>query len=208
MVLKYERLRKGNEGEVHRKLSKREAIIEAAIQVFSRKGYHNTRIEEIAIQAGAGKGTIYEYFSSKLELFHEVLFTGWRNFEENIPLEQIENMSVQEQLHRTISAHLRYFLENRQLARVSFWEVEAVDQELLAWTLKIKAEKEQQMQALMEKGIARGELRDDLDPSVISRMVCALIPYFAGCIVMNDVELDPQELSKQITGAIINGIRK
>ena len=44
------------------KKGKRELILEAAINVFSTKGYHNTRMEEIASQAGVGKGTIYEYF--------------------------------------------------------------------------------------------------------------------------------------------------
>ncbi|NLU48034.1 MAG: helix-turn-helix transcriptional regulator [Syntrophomonadaceae bacterium] len=52
---------------------KREAIIQAALQVFSEKGYHNARMEEVATVAGIGKGTIYEYFDSKLQLFQAVL---------------------------------------------------------------------------------------------------------------------------------------
>ncbi|MEN6392180.1 MAG: helix-turn-helix domain-containing protein, partial [Syntrophomonas sp.] len=52
---------------------KRELIIEAAIKVFSQKGYHNTRMEEIAQAAGIGKGTIYEYFESKLQLFQSMM---------------------------------------------------------------------------------------------------------------------------------------
>lgn len=53
-------------GSGNAKLSKRDMILAAAIRVFSQKGYHHTRMEEIAIEAGIGKGTIYEYFSSKL----------------------------------------------------------------------------------------------------------------------------------------------
>ncbi len=197
-----------NGNRTARKTSKREAIMDAAIELFSCKGYHNTRMEEIAIKAGAGKGTIYEYFAGKLELFQEILYTGWRRIQEHIPLEQIEHMPVAEQLQRMISGHLHFFQENRQLTRVSFLEADTIDQELMAWTLKIKAEKEQQLQDLIEKDIKRGELRDDLDAGLISRMICALIPYFAGCVVMSEEEFDPQQLSAQITSAIINGIKK
>jgi len=39
------------------------------MRVFARKGFHRTRMEEVAVEAQIGKGTIYEYFKSKTELF-------------------------------------------------------------------------------------------------------------------------------------------
>lgn len=50
------------------KEQKRLQIVEAALQVFGRKGYQGTRMSDIAQEAGIGKGTIYEYFKSKDEL--------------------------------------------------------------------------------------------------------------------------------------------
>lgn len=193
--------------ERQRKISKRDAIIEAAIGLFSQKGYHNTRMEEIAQAAGAGKGTIYEYFASKTELFSEILLTGWRKIQEDIPLQEPGVTPVLEQLHRLIHGHLRYFQENRQLTRVSFCEVDTIDQELMEWALKVKGEKEKQVRAMIETGIERGELRTDIDVDIVSRMVCALIPYFASHIVMNDVEIDTHHLAVQISTTILEGIK-
>jgi TetR/AcrR family fatty acid metabolism transcriptional regulator len=51
------------------KQKKRRTIIEAAIAVFSRTGYQRAKIKDIADEAGVGKGTVYEYFRSKQELF-------------------------------------------------------------------------------------------------------------------------------------------
>jgi len=51
------------------KSEKRSMIIESATRILARKGYQNTRIAEIAKEAGIGKGTIYEYFQSKDEIF-------------------------------------------------------------------------------------------------------------------------------------------
>ncbi len=52
---------------------KKNRIIAAAITTFAQKGYAGTRIVEVAQAAGIGKGTIYEYFRSKEELFFETL---------------------------------------------------------------------------------------------------------------------------------------
>jgi len=51
------------------KAERRTAIIEAAGQVFSRDGYERARVDEIARRARVGKGTIYEHFGSKENLF-------------------------------------------------------------------------------------------------------------------------------------------
>lgn len=45
------------------------AILKAALQLFTKKGYENTSIDELARQAGIGKGTIYSYFQTKSEIF-------------------------------------------------------------------------------------------------------------------------------------------
>ncbi len=52
--------------------NKKQDILHAAGQVFSRKGYASTKIIEVAEAASVGKGTIYEYFPSKEELFFAV----------------------------------------------------------------------------------------------------------------------------------------
>lgn len=54
------------------KQEKRIRIIEAAAQVFAEKGFAGTLMAEVAVRAGIGKGTIYEYFRSKDDLFFDV----------------------------------------------------------------------------------------------------------------------------------------
>jgi AcrR family transcriptional regulator len=55
------------------KLSTKEKILEAALEVFSDKGYHVATVDEIAEHAGLGKGTVYRYFANKEALFHELV---------------------------------------------------------------------------------------------------------------------------------------
>jgi len=53
--------------------AKPEAIIQAAVHVFARDGLEKGKIAEVAKEAGIGKGTVYEYFRSKEEIFHAIV---------------------------------------------------------------------------------------------------------------------------------------
>ncbi|MCK5376574.1 MAG: TetR/AcrR family transcriptional regulator, partial [Acidobacteria bacterium] len=52
--------------------SKRQHLVEAAAAVFAEQGFTSTRVADIAERAGIGKGTVYEYFTSKEELLFAV----------------------------------------------------------------------------------------------------------------------------------------
>lgn len=53
------------------KSKRKDQILKAAQNVFSLKGFHDARIDDIAKEACVGKGTVYQYFSSKQEVFDE-----------------------------------------------------------------------------------------------------------------------------------------
>lgn len=55
------------------KHDKKEQILKAAAQIFGKNGYHSARIEDIALKADVGKGTVYEYFKSKKQLFEQTI---------------------------------------------------------------------------------------------------------------------------------------
>ena len=54
------------------KQAKKQDIIKAAMKVFAQKGFANTKMADVAEMANIGKGTIYEYFKSKEEIFEFV----------------------------------------------------------------------------------------------------------------------------------------
>src|SRR5678810_980791 len=51
---------------------KREAILRAAISVFAHNGYFNSKVADIAREAGVADGTVYLYFKSKEDLLHSI----------------------------------------------------------------------------------------------------------------------------------------
>ena len=64
-----------------RREDRRESIKQAAIEIFSDRGYHNAKVSDIVEQVGVAQGTFYLYYEGKQQLFGELLrgrWCGWR----------------------------------------------------------------------------------------------------------------------------------
>ncbi len=93
------------------KLDKRAMILTAAHEVFFEKGYHNATSEEIAKRAGVGKGTLYQYFDSKLDIFlemHRQVIIAY--CDKLLDLIQEEN-SFEENLRQIVHFHVGSLIE-------------------------------------------------------------------------------------------------
>lgn len=68
------------QSRAEREADRRRVILRAAVEVFSRKGYHGCRIQDVAKEAGVAYGLVYHYFKNKDELLESVFASGWQNF--------------------------------------------------------------------------------------------------------------------------------
>ena len=81
-----------------RKLKERKVrqdlILDGALQVFKSKGIEGSTMDEIALEAGFGKATLYYYFKSKEEVFSAILTNGWKSLWDNLePVISADNKS-------------------------------------------------------------------------------------------------------------------
>ncbi len=187
------------------KKGKRELIIEAAVRVFSTKGYHNTRMEEIALEAGVGKGTIYEYFSSKLHLFQEMMEESVRIYSQKLISFESESISFAEKIFLLLEGHIQFCKENKELTRIVFWDTEIFDEELKEWALIIRREKEGLMNEAVQKAIDDGELKE-INPRLITLLIGGVLGSLWAPITLEDWDVDAGELAQQITDVIMNGV--
>ena len=71
-----------------RKLKERKVrqdlILDAALQVFKKKGIEGSTMDEIALEADFGKATLYYYFKSKEDVFSAILTNGWKDLWANL----------------------------------------------------------------------------------------------------------------------------
>ena len=101
---------------------RRTEILDAALAVFSERGYHDASIDEIAGEAGVSKALIYEHFSSKQELYGELIARNARDLTQRVAgaLSGVEVESTAERLATGLEAFFAFVEERRAAWRILF----------------------------------------------------------------------------------------
>lgn len=96
---------------------KRERILISALRVFGRQGFHQATIEEVAREAGIGKGTIYLYVPSKEALLQAAVeHVAGQHFRQAAAIAGGEGDPL-EKIRRILELENRFFLSHRDVAR-------------------------------------------------------------------------------------------
>ncbi|WP_068497270.1 TetR/AcrR family transcriptional regulator [Paenibacillus kribbensis] len=94
--------------------SKKNDILQAAIRLFSRKGYYSTSVEEIAKESGMAKASFYKYFQGKEELPLEMCVILENNIEQDIrALYSKPDLTNEDKLHDFTVLYLRNLVKNK-----------------------------------------------------------------------------------------------
>jgi TetR/AcrR family fatty acid metabolism transcriptional regulator len=96
----------------------REAITSAAVSVFSKKGFHQASVEEIARRAGVGKGTVYLYFDDKSRLFAAAVAEGIESIIADLRAELESDLPFPQHLERLLKKNVSLYLEYGDLTRI------------------------------------------------------------------------------------------
>jgi AcrR family transcriptional regulator len=98
-------------------------IMEAARQVFARRGYSETTMDEIAEAAGVAKGTLYLYFKSKRALYLAALKHGISELNTQTRRAVDNARGVREKIRAFIATRVEYADENRQFCKIYYSEL-------------------------------------------------------------------------------------
>jgi AcrR family transcriptional regulator len=147
-----------------RQTDRRSELLEAAVRVFARKGFHQSRVGDIAEEAGVAHGLLYHYFRSKDEVLETIFRETWTQLVADTERIELAGVPLREQLRRFARIYLGSWLVTPELVRVLVREVarspevgNRVD-EIGGLFLAL--------QRIIEAGRDRGEVRGDVDAQV------------------------------------------
>jgi len=149
---------------------KKDNIIAAAILVFAQKGYAAARIIDVARAAGIGKGTIYEYFSSKEDLFFSVFQQVMQETEIQIAAAaESGSGSVGQRLKGMADGLISTWLEKLDLYSLvmEFWSAATASASRERFKTTFQAGYQafrQAIAALINEGVAKGEFSPACSP--------------------------------------------
>ncbi len=191
-------------GRAHDAEGTREAILNAAEEVFAEHGFDGARIDSIAAQAGYNKSLIFQYFGDKLRLYEAVV----RQADDQISGLQRQLFGLLEEvvmdatagkfksfLKEGIGAYFDYLCEHPRFLRILLWELAE------GWQTmgKIFSQKDiddiQLFMPLVEKVRQAGLLRSDFDAMIQLTMALYLCEFYLGSVPMFKILQPEQELS-------------
>ncbi|KKM09672.1 hypothetical protein SY88_17470 [Clostridiales bacterium PH28_bin88] len=184
---------------------KREQILEAAIQIFAHQGFHDAKVEEIAAAAGVGKGTVYEYFRSKEELFYEMLDFVRALYVDQFQKEVLTATGVNETLKRMFLNHLKFIYRHRDMARVLLVNHPVMDDKLYRWVLSRRQEMLTFCEELVRRGIASGEVRE-VNPAVAGLMIAGIFNSLGNQVALGETPADLPRFVSQALDVLMKGL--
>jgi len=181
---------------------KKTRIMRAATDVFVKKGFCQATVEEIAVAAGVGKGTVYEYFSSKEELFCSIFHEGHSYFMQVFQQKMDEKNSSKEKLENGIALWTEFVFAHPNLSWLLFSAQVNVEPFLMVEEhhknfIKFITE-------LFQKGIDSGDFRSG-DAELMAQIFIGYCRAICGYI-MRYPETKRNSLAEEIVNMLLFGL--
>lgn len=154
-----------------KKDERREQIINAAIKVFSRLGFHEARVSDIAKEADIAYGLVYHYFESKEQILNSIFERYWSILIK--ALEHIERnyKSLSAQLEAVADFILRAYLLNPDLVSVVVLEITRSYKFLEEQNIRKFNKTFEIVERMIMREKKRGNLQKGIDPQIASFII-------------------------------------
>ena len=182
-------------------------IIKGAIQVFSQKGFFNSKVSDVAKEAQVADGTIYLYFKNKDDVLLSVFEHSMDHYilQMRAELDKIETSS--EKLKKFIFIHLKSVQENPELSQV-------LQVELRSSTKFMKEYKPHKffeylgiLEDIIKQGQANEVFKSDISSEILKRAVFGAIDEISlEWILMNRKRYTIEEATEQVSSLILSGL--
>ena len=191
-----------------RQADRRRQILEAAVKVFAQKGFHASRVGDIAEEAGIAYGLVYHYFESKEDLLETIFRTTWTEMLARVHEVEEAKIPAAEAVRQVTALILRTWRRDPDLVRVLVREVtrnQHVQQEVEEITSAMEA-----LERIIRSGQESGEFRTDLDPRLAAAIFYgALEEVLSGWVLgqLPDRDEDITRAEQNVVTVLTGGLR-
>ncbi len=187
---------------------KREAILRAAIKVFAQKGYFNSKVADIAKEAGIADGTVYLYFKSKEEILHSVFDRAMEEFIAEGKREIAEIPEADKRLRRIAQLHLEKLGADRDLAVVFQVELRGSIKFMEEFSGGGFAEYLDIIRKTIEEGQKTGVFRKDLKPVTAAKILYGALDEMVTNWILSKKSYPLKPMANEVLKVFFGGVMK
>jgi TetR/AcrR family fatty acid metabolism transcriptional regulator len=185
---------------------KREAILRAAIVVFAHNGYFNSKVADIAREAGVADGTVYLYFKSKEDILHSI-------FDRSVDAAIAEAKKIvetisdpKEKLRQIALLHLERLGADRDLAVVFQVELRGSTKFMEEFSAAGFAEYLTLIRTSFEEGQKAGVFRQDLNAKIVAKILFGALDEMATNWILSKRRYKLGPMADQVLDIFLNGV--
>ena len=173
---------------------KRERIVAAAARVFAERGFDRADVAEIAKTAGVAKGSLYNYFDSKEDIYTFVCMDGTRRHRRAVYGEVEPDWDIYALVEHYFKRGVAFVRQNPDYIRL-YLNVSSAGMERFADKFSLEVEKHtaDYFKRLIRRGIRQGIVRKDVDVNLAAFLINNLYIMFAVSLVSRHFEIRMKE---------------
>jgi TetR/AcrR family fatty acid metabolism transcriptional regulator len=185
---------------------KYEAILRAAIKVFSRSGFFNSKVADVAREAGVADGTVYLYFKNKDDILVSI-FNHVMDEALSLGRKRLEKISDPlEKLKQIVQAHLDLLGRDRDLAVVFQVELRSSTKFMEQFSSTKVAEYLDQIRGVIEEGQTKGVFRRGLNTTIAAKVLFGALDEMATNWVLSRKRYSLVSTAEPVIDLLMNGI--
>jgi TetR/AcrR family fatty acid metabolism transcriptional regulator len=188
-----------------RKSVRRAEILAAARAVFLERPYEQASITEIADRAGCVVGTIYGYFENKRELFDAVLSAFYDELIADIEPRFAVIEGTADRLRFLVARHLQITVDDPSWLKVLDREARGGESYFGSTLHRLNRRYAQYVTRTLSEGIARGDLRSDLDPQMARDFLFGGLEHWVRNTVGRGRRNDPTAVAREMVAMLLQG---
>lgn len=187
---------------------KREAILRAATKVFAGKGFFNSKVADIAKEAGIADGTVYLYFKSKDEILHSVFDRAMAEFIEEGKKELAKLDRVEDKLRKIAELHLEKLGADRDMAIVFQVELRGSTKFMQEFSGGGFADYLEIIRATIAEGQKTGIFRKDLKPIIGAKILYGALDEMVTNWILSQKSYPLKPLANEVLKIFFGGVMK
>jgi TetR/AcrR family fatty acid metabolism transcriptional regulator len=190
-----------------KKVDRRESIIQAAIEVFSKKGFRASAISEIAQTADVADGTIYQYFKNKEDLFFSIPIEKTNEFRSQVELHLEGITGAFNKLRKFIWYFLYFFKTNPEYGRLLMLEMRVSKSFVKTETYDFLKQSVRSVLDIIMEGQREGVIRTDADIYVLRHLVLGTLEHMVSRWLLKDTKYDILEHYQEVSRILIDAMK-
>ncbi|MEZ4392177.1 MAG: TetR/AcrR family transcriptional regulator [Polyangiales bacterium] len=186
---------------------KRERILRGAVKVFAKKGFYASRVNEIARAAGVADGTIYLYFKSKDDVLTSLFEDRIVRLIGLLRAEVERSVGAEQRVRRLIEFQLELLEGERDLAEVITVNLRQSTRLLKQYGTRRFVEYLDLMAQVVADGQRAGELREDVSPRIMARVIFGALDGIAMTWALGNAESGGlKRAGSQLADVLLHGL--